>query len=175
MKERKLKPCPPWMTIDTRPMDEGEWQQFGYGYSGDVNAELWRPANRVIIRRDGGKFKNFDVIELYPDALLVSNHGRVYSRLSGRIINNRRYHKRHNYISCLTADGKHRVKIRRYKLVIANWIEPPANIRNLVYYQLDTVNHRDHHAWNDRLDNLQYCSRPMNAEHEHKFKKEKGN
>ena len=166
---RELKPIPEWMKLDMRQMDTGEKQEFGYGYSRKVNnTELWRYANRAIVRRDS-KFKNFEIVQLYPGALLVSDHGRIYSRLSGRIIAKRRFHKRHNEIRALLADGIHRIKIRRYRLIIANFLEPPESIRDVIYYLLDTVNHRDSHPWNDRIDNLQYCTRPMNTEHEYKY------
>lgn len=161
------------MKIDMRPIDTGEKQQYGFGYSRKVNKkELWRYANRAIVRRDS-KFKNYEIVKLYPGALLVSDHGRVYSRLSGKIISKRRYHKRHNEIRALLADGVHRIKIRRYRLVIANFIEPPDSIRDVIYFLLDTVNHRDFRAWNDRIDNLQYCTRPMNTEHEFKYNRNK--
>lgn len=173
MKDRKLFPIPNWMKFDERPMDEGEFKKYGYGYTRKVGRkELWRPATRAIIRRDKGHFRNYEIVTLYPGAYFVSDHGRVYSLFINDYLSSRRYHKRHSKMNLLNADGKI-VEVYRYRLIISNFIEPPAKLRNFVYYLCDSINHVDLCSWNDRIDNIEYTTRAMNIEHEHIFMKNK--
>lgn len=157
---------PPWMNMDTRPMDKGEWQEWGFGYSRTVDPkhELWRPATRVILRRDNGKFKSYEIVQLRPGSYFVSDHGRIYSIWYHKLISSDHKHKRHNTVTLAKATGDY-IQASRYRVVISNWIEPPPHIRNLVYTVADTVNHINGNEWDDRICNLQYTTRGYNTIH----------
>jgi len=97
-----------------------------------------------------------------PGAYFVSDHGRIYSIYSGLISTSRKHKRKETLI--LDAEGR-RINVRPYKLVLDNWIEPPEYNRNVVRHLLDSVNHIDGRPWNDKLNNLQYTTRSINAEH----------
>ena len=173
MSKRKLHKIPDWMHIDTRPLDKGEWQQYGYGYSRPVtNYERWRPATRYIRRTDTPGFRSFKVITLMPGYYYVSDHGRIWSAYTGNIM---KYSKRKRWRTALVdASGKH-VKIRAYKLALDNFVEPPDNIKNVVYYLMNVVNHRDNRPYHDWLNNLQYSTFEANNQHARNYYKQQKN
>lgn len=167
----KLYPIPEWMHVDTRPLDKGEWQQYGYGYTREVHPkyERWRPATRYIRRSKSGKLNTFEVVTLMPGAYYVSDHGRIWSAITNKIIIYRK-HKRAR-TNLMAADGTV-IAIRTYKLALDNFIEPPATIRHAVYYLLGVVNHKDNRPWHNWLDNLQYSNQASNVEHGRQFHKQ---
>lgn len=152
------------LRLDTRPMDRGEPQQWGYGYSRPVKRqELWRPATRYVVRDNSPK--RYHVVYLKHGAYYVSDHGRLFSAAAQDVINKSRKHKR-NETHLITASGSD-IHVRLYKLMLDNWIEPPEHLRSIVYSLCDSVNHKDGDCWRDRLDNLQYSPVWMNSEHMH--------
>jgi len=166
MTTKNLHPVPEWMNIDIRPMDPGEWQPFGYGYSRRVTSyERWRPATRYIRRKDNNNFKGFEILTLMPGLYYVSDHGRIWSANRGII--HYRKHKRSRTM-LLLANGEY-AWIRPYKLAIDNFVEPPHFLKNIVYYLMDVVNHIDNRPYNNKLNNVQYSTRPANAKHAKQF------
>ena len=152
------------LRLDTRPIDRGELQQWGYGYSRPVKRqELWRPATRYVVRDNSPK--RYHVVYLKHGAYYVSDHGRLFSAAAQDVINKSRKHKR-NETHLITARGSD-IHVRLYKLMLDNWIEPPEHLRSIVYSLCDSVNHKDGDCWRDRLDNLQYSPVWMNSEHMH--------
>lgn len=173
MKNREvtLFSLPAWMRIDKRPMDKGEKQQYGYGYSRPVGKnELWRPATRYIRRRDRKRFHDFEIINLMPDRYLVSDHGGIWDRKWNRRISYRKHKRSRTYLQA--ADGK-MIRARAYRLALANWLEPPKFMRNLIYYHMPVVNHRDGHEWNNWLSNLQYSDYQLNSLHAKRLRRER--
>lgn len=168
MRRTEMYPLPSWMRLDKRPMDKGERQPYGYGYSRIVGTnELWRPATRYIRRTTTPQ--KYAEIKLLPGAYYVSDHGRVYSRLTGNIICKRRTHRRKD-VMLLAEDGSI-VRVRKYRLALDNFVEPTNTYLRIIRLLADSVNHEDGKAWNDRLDNLQYSPTWMNLEHYHKILK----
>lgn len=158
-------PPPDWMKIDIRPLDEGEFQPYGYGYSRPVSSkELWRPATRYFKRADTARHPGYIEVKLLPGAYYISDHGRIYSAIKKKIITSRRTHKRKG-VNLLTIDGK-TVKVRRYRLALDNFIEVPAKHKNLIRYLYGTGNHKDGKEWRDSLDNVQYSSNGQNVQHQ---------
>ena len=172
MSKKNLHPIPTWMHLDNRPLDKGEWQKYGYGYSRPVTSyERWRPATRYIRRQDTKRFKGFSVITLMPGWYYVSDRGRIWCAFSGKIINYRKHKRSRTFLK--SADGS-QVRVRQYKLALDNFIEPPDHIKHVVYYLLPIVNHIDNRPYNNRVDNLQYTNYSGNNEHARLFtKKEK--
>lgn len=151
------------LRLDTRPIDKGEFQPWGYGYSRTVKKqELWRPATRYIIR-DKRNPTRYRIVHLKPGAYFCSDHGRIYSTDAQRIINKCRLHRRRE--THLLDEHGNSVHVRLYKLMLDNWVEPPEHLRSIIYSLADTVNHRDGNCWRDRLDNLQYTPVSVNTEH----------
>jgi len=154
------------LKLDLRPVDSGEFQEWGYGYSRLViKQELWRPASRYIVR-DKSHPKRYRVIPLQPGAYYISDHGRLFSTIKQGIIHKCRAHRR-RHTRLYDAEGNS-IHVRPYKLALGNWIEPPKHIRSLVYSLMDSVNHKDGNQWRDRLDNIQYCPLTTNIEHQAK-------
>lgn len=169
-----LRPLPRWMRLDKRPMDTGEWQPYGYGYSRPVDPhnEMWRPATRYIRRKDRNGKHAFEIIQLMPGRYMVSDHGGVWDLRYGKRVASYRKHKRsHAFLQ--TADGR-MIQVRAYRLAIANFLEPPKALRNLIYYCLPVVNHRDGQAWNNWLSNLQYTDMQLNILHGKRRKQANG-
>lgn len=152
------------LRLDTRPMDRGEFQQWGYGYSRSVKKqELWRPATRYIVRDNSPK--RYHVVRFKAGDYYVSDHGRLFSTAAQGIINRSRKHKRNE--THLIDENGNDIHVRLYKLLLDNWVEPPEHLRSIVYSLCDTINHRDGCHWRDQLDNLQYSPVWMNSEHMH--------
>lgn len=151
------------LRLDTRPMDQGTFQAWGFGYSRPVKKqELWRPAARYIVRDNSPK--RYHIVRLKPGAYYVSDHGRLFSTAAQDVINKGRKHRR-NETHLLDEHGND-VHVRLYKLALDNWIDPPEHLRSIIYSLADTVNHRDGDCWRDRLDNLQYTPNVANVEHQ---------
>jgi len=145
-------------------MDQGEFQKWGYGYSRPVTKhELWRPAVRYIVR-DKRNPRGYRIVRLRPGAYYCSDHGRLFSTDAQKIINRSRKHRRNE--THLRDENGNDIHIRLYKLMLDNWIEPPACFRNVVYSLMDSVNHRDGNCWRDRLDNIEYTPVRINSEHQ---------
>jgi len=152
------------LRLDTRPMDQGTFQAWGFGYSRPVKKqELWRPATRYIVRDNSPK--RYHIVHLKPGAYYVSDHGRLFSTAAQDVINKGRKHRRNE--THLYDENDNDVHVRVYKLVLDNWLEPPEHLRSIIYSLADTVNHRDGDCWRDQLDNLQYSPVWMNSEHMH--------
>jgi len=151
--------------LDSRPMDRGELQMWGFGYSRPVKKqELWRPALRYVIR-DKHNPKRYRVVRFKAGDYYCSDHGRLFSAAAQGIINRSRKHKRNE--THLIDENGNNIHVRLYKLMLDNWIEPPEHLRSIVYSLCDSVNHKDGDCWRDRLDNLQYSPTWMNSEHMH--------
>lgn len=151
------------LRLDTRPMDTGTFQPWGFGYSRPVRKqELWRPVTRYIIR-DRSTPKRYRVVHFTPGDYYCSDHGRLFSAAAQDIINKGRKHRR-NETHLFDSLGNN-IHVRLYKLILDNWIEPPEHLKSIVYSLCDTVNHRDGDCWRDRLDNLQYSPAWVNSEH----------
>lgn len=162
-------PLPSWMRIDRRPIDRGEQQTYGYGYSRRVTKnELWRPATRYIRRNDNRCFRDYEMIRLMPGRYMVSDHGSIWDRKRNRRISYRKHMRSRAYLQA--ADGR-MIHVRAYRLALANWIDPPDTIKNLIYYLLPIVNHRDKRPWNNWLSNLQYTNYQFNTLHSYNFNK----
>ena len=150
------------LRLDTRPMDQGTFQAWGFGYSRPVKKqELWRPATRYIVRDNSPK--RYHIVHLKPGAYYISDHGRLFSTAAQDVINKGRKHRR-NETHLLDEHGND-VHVRLYKLALDNWIDPPEHLRSIIYSLADTVNHRNGDCWRDQLDNLQYSPVWMNSEH----------
>lgn len=164
-KEEKY-PLPAWMRIDKRPMDKGKWNQWGYGYSRKVGRnEVWRPVTRCFIRKDTPRICAYQEVKFPFGDYWVSDHGRVFSTITGEIICSRRTHNR-KYL-CLVAENGSRIRTRRYRIAMDNFIEPPEHLRSVIRHLANSINHIDGRPWNDRLDNLEYTPKSVNLEHYH--------
>lgn len=151
------------LCLDTRPIDKGEFQPYGYGYSRPVKKrELWRPATRYVVRDVSPK--RYHIVHLKHGAYYISDHGRLWSADAQGIIS-KCYRHRRKETHLLDENGSF-VHVRLYKLVLDNWIEPPEHLRSIIYSLADTVNHKDGRCWRDRLDNLQYSPNSANVEHQ---------
>ena len=151
--------------LDTRPIDKGVPQQWGYGYSRPVTKrELWRPATRYVVR-DKRNPRGYRIVRLKPGAYYCSDHGRLFSTAAQDVINKGRKHRRNE--THLLDEDNNDIHFRLYKLLLDNWIEPPDHLRNIIYSLANTINHRDGNCWRDQLDNLQYSPAWMNSEHMH--------
>ena len=156
------------MRFDNHPMARGKFDRYGYSYDRPVaKRELWRPAKRAFLRRDkhidGKTFLDYEEVELCPDAYYVSTRGRVYNRITGRIIGHNRKRARHK-IALLDSKGQC-IETRTYRLALDNFIEPPPIFKNIVRYLMPQVNHIDGYPWHDGIDNTQYATNQSNSEH----------
>lgn len=170
MKQNNVLNIPTWMKIDSRPLDVGEWQEYGFGYSRIVNEEeVWREVTRYFVRKDTRKLCNYKEVSIMPGLYYVSDHGRLFNVATGNFLADNNNNCRRK-VSVLNADGKY-MNARVYKLALDNFIEPTQLFNNLVRYLCNTVNHKNGDASCDRLDNLQYTKRDINTEHQAKVQR----
>lgn len=106
-----------------------------------MNIETWKPV----------------IIDRYPYPYEVSSHGRVRN-MSGRILRPwKRGQRKGTYLCVALCDRGWKIKIDIQRLVALHFLENPDD--------KPEVNHLDLDHFNNRADNLQWCTRGENMRH----------
>lgn len=114
-----------------------KYEILGTGSSGNCVEEIWKP------------------IKDFEDKYEVSNLGRVKNKITNHIFKNTNQYG--DYFSIILYDGGKRKTTRIHRLVAGTFIPNPNNY--------EEVNHIDGNKQNNRVDNLEWCTRSHNQIH----------